>query len=289
MLDKAILVQLFLAGNQSPVWIHPQFDPIALSLGPVAIHWYGLMYLVGFMAGAGLGLYRASQPLSGWKKEDVWDLLFFVALGVVIGGRLGYVFFYNFAFYVNRPIELFYLWSGGMSFHGGLLGVIVSLWWFASRRRRSFLSVADFLAPLCALGLGAGRIGNFINGELWGKVTEVPWAVAVNGQLRHASQLYEALLECLVLFVILWTYSARPRPTMVVTGLFLLCYGVCRFLVEFVRLPDAHIGYLAFGWVTLGQVLTLPMILGGIAMMFLAYCRPIGGVNQPGESSLGGQ
>ena len=270
MLDKAILVWLFFAGNPSPVWIHPQFDPIALSLGPVAIHWYGLMYLVGFMGGAGLGLYRASQPLSGWKKEDVWDLLFFAALGVVIGGRLGYVVFYNFAFYVDRPIELFYLWSGGMSFHGGLLGVIVSLWWFASRRRRSFLSVADFLAPLCALGLSAGRIGNFINQELWGRVTDGPWGMVfpLAGPLpRHPSQLYEATLEGAVLFAIVWIYSAKPRSPGRTSGVFLIGYALFRFLIEFVREPDSHLGYVLIG-LSMGQLLCVPMLVCGAWLYF---------------------
>ena len=271
------------------MFTYPGFDPIAVQIGPLGIRWYGLMYLTGIVGGWWLARRRIDSdgPVKG--KAQVDDLNFYLALGVILGGRLGYMLFYDTAGIIEEPLSVVMIWKGGMSFHGGLLGVIAAMALYARKSGCSLLVLADFVAPLIPIGLGAGRIGNFINGELWGKVTEVPWAVAVNGQLRHASQLYEALLEGLVLFVILWTYSARPRPTMSVSGLFLLCYGISRFVIEFVRLPDAHIGYLAFGWVTLGQVLTLPMILGGIAMVFLAYRRPNGGVNQTGGASLGEQ
>jgi len=254
----------------------PNIDPVAISLGPLKIHWYGLMYVIGFFGGWWLGVMRAKRPDSGWRKEEVSDLLFYAALGVILGGRLGYVLFYNLGYYLKHPLEIFYLWTGGMSFHGGMLGVILAMWLFGRRTKRHWLAVTDFIAPLVALGLGAGRLGNFINHELWGKVTDVPWGMVFRnaGPLpRHPTQLYEFALEGVALFLILWLYSSKPRPTAAVSGLFLLCYGSFRFLVEFVREPDTHIGYLAFGWVTMGQVLSLPMILLGIWMMWWAHQR----------------
>ena len=252
---------------------HPGIDPVAFSLGPLRVHWYGLMYLVGFLGGAGLGIYRARRPESGWRSQEVWDLLFYVALGVIIGGRLGYVLLYNLPHYLSHPADLLRIWTGGMSFHGALVGVIVAVWLFARRSGRAFLSVGDFLAPLCPLGLAAGRIGNFVNQELWGRVTELPWGVVFAGAgplPRHPSQLYEAFLEGVVLFIVVWSYSARPRPLGAVSGLFLLCYGIVRCGVEFVREPDLHIGFLALGWVTMGQLLSVPMIVAGVWLMVRA-------------------
>lgn len=252
---------------------HPGIDPVAFSLGPLRVHWYGLMYLVGFLGGAGLGIYRARRPESGWRSQEVWDLLFYVALGVIIGGRLGYVLLYNLPHYLAHPADLLRIWTGGMSFHGALIGVIVAVWLFARRSGRAFLSVGDFLAPLCPLGLAAGRIGNFVNQELWGRVTELPWGVVFAGAgplPRHPSQLYEAFLEGVVLFIVVWSYSARPRPLGAVSGLFLLCYGIFRCAVEFVREPDLHIGFLALGWVTMGQLLSVPLIAAGAWLMVRA-------------------
>ncbi len=251
----------------------PDIDPIAIEIGPLAIRWYGLMYVLGFLGGWWLGVVRARRPGTGWRKEEVADLLFYVALGVILGGRLGYVLFYNLPHYAMHPLEVFYLWEGGMSFHGGLLGVALALWLYARHTARRWLAVSDFLAPLAPVGLGLGRIGNFINQELWGKVTDLPWGMVFRhaGPLpRHPSQLYEAFLEGLVLFVVLWLYSARPRPMGAISALFLIGYGTFRFLVEFVREPDPQLGYLAGGWVTMGQALSLPMILGGVALFVWA-------------------
>jgi phosphatidylglycerol:prolipoprotein diacylglycerol transferase len=256
--------------------IHPQFDPIALQLGPVAIRWYGLMYLIAFVAGLLLGRLRVKQrPDLGWTTRDLDDLLFYCVLGVVLGGRLGYVLFYKFSEYMHDPIRIFYVWEGGMSFHGGFLGVILAMLWFARRTRRKWFEVTDFLAPLVPLGLGAGRIGNFINAELWGRPTSLPWAMIfpnVDVQPRHPSQLYEAGLEGVLLFLILWFYSRKPRPTGAVSGVFLLGYGILRFAVEFTREPDNFLGLLAMGW-SMGQWLSIPMIIGGIVMLAWAY-RP---------------
>jgi phosphatidylglycerol---prolipoprotein diacylglyceryl transferase len=255
---------------------YPNIDPVAVSFGPVAVHWYGLMYLIGFVASWWLGVVRARKPGSGWKAEEIGDLIFYGALGVIIGGRVGYILFYNFGLFVEDPLLLFRVWQGGMSFHGGLLGVLVAMWLYGRKTGRTFFQVTDFMAPFVPIGLGAGRIGNFINGELWGKPTDLPWGMVfpfLDAQPRHPSMLYEALLEGLVLFAVLWLYSSRARPTRAVSGLFLLGYGLFRFGVEFVRQPDAHIGYLAMGWLTMGHVLSAPMILFGILLLVLAYRR----------------
>ncbi len=254
----------------------PDINPVALDLGPVKIHWYGIMYLVGFAAAWWLGHMRAKQPHSPFKPEQISDLIFYGALGAVLGGRLGYMLFYDLANYLEHPLNVFKVWEGGMAFHGGLIGVLVAMWLYSRKLKLGFFVVTDFLAPLVPIGLGAGRMGNFINGELWGKVTDVPWGMVFPhaGELpRHPSQLYQATLEGLALFLILWFFSAKPRPTLAVSGLFLICYGLFRFIVEFARQPDAHIGYLAFGWVTMGQVLSLPMIIAGIVLMVWAYKR----------------
>ena len=239
------------------------------------MRWYGLMYLVGFVLGW-LGVrYRAKQSGSPVELARCEDLVFYVALGVFIGGRLGSMLFYDLSRLIAEPLSLFRVWEGGMSFHGGLIGVLIAMALFARRIGQPFFAVADFAAPWVPIGLGLGRIGNFINGELWGKATssDAPWAVIVDGIPRHPSQLYEAFLEGVVLFVVLFLYSAKPRPSMAVSGLFLLLYGVFRIAVEFIRLPDEHIGYLALGWLTLGHVLSAPMVLVGAALLWMALRR----------------
>ncbi|SFG91270.1 prolipoprotein diacylglyceryl transferase [Neptunomonas qingdaonensis] len=256
------------------MWVH-DIDPIALDLGFIQVHWYGLMYLVGFGAAFWLGGYRARQAGSGWTEEQVSDLIFWGAMGVVLGGRMGYVLFYNFDQFLADPLWLFAVWEGGMSFHGGLLGVLVMIWLFGKKHAKSFMQMGDFVAPLVPIGLGAGRIGNFIGGELWGRAADVPWAVVfprtADGVARHPSQLYEAFLEGVVMFVVLWWFSSKPRPRMAVSALFLIMYGVFRSFVEFFREPDAHIGYIAFGWLTKGQLLSLPMVVVGVLMLLWAY------------------
>jgi len=288
---------------------YPDLNPVALSLGTwhlfghvfqPSIHWYGITYLAGFLGCYLAAFVRVRKPGSGWTKEQLADLLFYVALGVVLGGRIGYTLFYA---YDNQghwlewqnPLYLFQVWDGGMSFHGGLLGVLAALWLFARKYHKRYFEVADFTAVVVPIGLAAGRIGNFINGELWGKVSTLPWAMripcfntrftgseycrdAINGfsQPRQPTQLYEFLLEGVVLFVVLWVFTLKPRPRMAVSALFALLYGCFRFLVEFVRLPDPQFGYLAFGWLTMGQVLSLPLIILGGVVLVLAYRRKQG-------------
>lgn len=255
---------------------YPDIDPIAVSLGPLKVHWYGIMYLIGFAAAWWLGKRRAARPGSPLTPEQVADMIFYGALGVVVGGRAGYVLFYNFEQFLQDPLWLFAVWEGGMSFHGGLIGVIVTMLLYARKLGVRFFALADFVAPLVPIGLGAGRLGNFIGGELWGRVTDLPWGMVFPhaGDLpRHPSQLYQLALEGVALFVILWLYSAKPRPTMAVSGLFLICYGIFRFMVEFVRQPDAHLNFVALDWVTMGQLLSLPMVAAGVLLFLLAHRR----------------
>ncbi len=255
---------------------YPQIDPVAISLGPLQVHWYGLMYLVGLGAGWWLATRRVRRSGAIMTEQQVGDLVFWVALGVILGGRLGYVLFYNFDQFLQEPLSLFYIWEGGMAFHGGLIGVILAMLLFARKLGLKFFQIADFVAPFVPIGLGAGRIGNFINGELWGRATDLPWGMQFPGAgevYRHPSQLYQFALEGVVLFALLWWFSSRPRPMMAVSGLFLVGYGSFRILVEFVREPDAHLGYLAFDWLTMGQLLSLPMVLAGVFLMVWAYRR----------------
>lgn len=253
---------------------YPTIDPVALQLGPLKIHWYGLMYLIGFAAAWWLATRRGKTADPVWDKDKISDLIFYGALGVVLGGRIGYTLFYSFGKFVSDPLIIFRIWEGGMSFHGGFLGVMLAMVFFARKYKVAYFDLMDFVAPVVPIGLGAVRIGNFINGELWGRVTDVPWAMVFpnGGALpRHPSQLYEFMLEGVALFVIVWFYSSKPRPRMAVSGVFALGYGCFRFFVEFYRQPDAHIGYLAFDWFTMGQLLSTPMIAVGIGLIWWAY------------------
>ncbi|GAA0471712.1 MULTISPECIES: prolipoprotein diacylglyceryl transferase [Tatumella] len=283
----------------------PKFDPVIFSVGPVALHWYGLMYLIGFIFAMWLAGRRASKPGSGWTKNEVENLLYAGFLGVFLGGRIGYVLFYNLPLFLANPLYLFKVWDGGMSFHGGLIGVIVVMLVFARRTHRTFFQVSDFIAPLIPFGLGAGRLGNFINGELWGRVDpNCPWAMLFPGSRsedlalvathpqwqslldtygvlpRHPSQIYELLLEGVLLFIILNVFIRKPRPRGSVSGLFLIGYGAFRIIVEFFRQPDAQLGLFG-GVISMGQILSIPMILAGVIMMIWAYrSSPL---KQPGE------
>ncbi len=256
--------------------IYPEINPVAIAIGPIKIHWYGIMYLLGFLGGWTLATYRSKRANSGWHKTQIDDLLFYIVLGIILGGRIGYMLFYHPTILLENPLKLLMIWQGGMSFHGGLIGVLIAMALYAKKINKTFFMVTDFIAPFVPIGLFTGRIGNFINGELWGHPTDLPWAMVfphVDNLPRHPSQLYEALLEGLVLFIILWIYSRKPRPRMAVSGLFLLGYGCFRFAVEWARQPDSHLGYLAFNWLTMGQALSLPMIVIGIILLGLAYIR----------------
>jgi phosphatidylglycerol:prolipoprotein diacylglycerol transferase len=255
------------------VLVHPDIDPIAFAIGPLAVRWYGLMYLAGFAAGWWLGLSRIKRGVAPVSSIQLDDLLFHAVLGVILGGRLGYVLFYKPGYYAAHPLEIFALWQGGMSFHGGLLGVMAAMLFAARRHGIDYLRLMDFVAPLCPLGLAAGRMGNFINGELWGRVTDLPWGMVFRGAgdaPRHPSQLYQFALEGIALFALLWWFSSRPRPLGQVSAVFLIGYGAFRFLAEFAREPDAFLGTLAFG-MTMGQWLCVPMIAGGLWL--LAWSR----------------
>lgn len=261
-------------------------------LGPLALRWYGLAYLAGFAVAWWLGTRRAASGAAGaWTDKDVSDVVFYGALGAVLGGRVGYVLFYGFEQFLDDPLWLFRIWDGGMSFHGGLLGVIAALWWFARRTERTFLAAADFVAPLIPIGLGLGRLGNFVNMELPGRPTEMPWGLIYPCRAdairqlnplctgpwedfaRHPSPLYQAFTEGVVLFVIVWLFAAKPRAVGAVSGVFLLSYGTLRFATEWFRQPDSHLGFLAFEWLTMGQLLSLPMVLFGIVLLGMAGRR----------------
>ncbi|MBU2710634.1 prolipoprotein diacylglyceryl transferase [Zooshikella harenae] len=272
------------------MYVH-DIDPIALQLGPLKVHWYGLMYLVGFAGGWALMSYRAKRSNGLWQVEQVSDLLFYIALGVILGGRIGSMLFYHFDAWLENPLQVFKVWDGGMSFHGGLLGVLIAMYFYGKKINKSFFQMTDFIAPMVPLGLAAGRVGNFINGELYGRVTDVSWAMIFpqGGSLpRHPSMLYECALEGVLLFLALWWYSSKPRPRMAVSGLFLLGYGLARFTVEFFREPDSHLGFIAFDWLTMGQLLTVPMIILGIAFIVYAYhCRAlVDGMNSDDRSYM---
>lgn len=287
--------------------VHPNFDPVAIHLGPLAVRWYGLMYLIGFILAIVIGRLRLKLPYvaaQGWSARDIDDIVFYGVLGTVLGGRLGYVLFYKPDFYFAHPLDVFKVWQGGMSFHGGFLGVAAAIALFAWQRKRSWLQVTDFIAPMVPSGLAAGRLGNFINGELWGRVTspDAPWAMMFPGASRddgawlaahpaeaakwhlnevfaqyqmlprHPSELYEIALEGIALFLVLWFYSRKPRPLGAITAVFVIGYGLARFTVEFAREPDDYLGLLSFG-LSMGQWLSLPMIVGGTLLLIWAYRR----------------
>ncbi|MEL6447425.1 MAG: prolipoprotein diacylglyceryl transferase [Pseudomonadota bacterium] len=254
--------------------VYPEISRVAFSLGPVKVHWYGLTYLVGFVLSYIVGRHRAKREDTPVTPAQVEDLIFFGALGVIVGGRVGYLLFYGWAQVAQDWHYIYRFWEGGMSFHGGLLGVLVAMWWFARRNGKTFFQITDFVAVFTPLGLLCGRIGNFINGELWGKPTEALWGFLVGDEVLHPSMLYEAALEGVVLFLILYTYTARPRAVGATSGLFLFFYGLFRSLVEFVRVPDEQYGYLAFDWLTMGQVLSAPMILFGLFLFLRATRQP---------------
>jgi len=256
--------------------VYPEIDPVAIDLGVLQIRWYGISYVAGILLAWWLLRRRIISLYTDWTTEQLSDLVFYATVGIILGGRLGSVLFYNFSYYMQQPLAVLRIWEGGMSFHGGLIGVLVAIWLFSRKSNKKFFAVSDFLIPVVPIGLLSGRIGNFINGELWGRPTDLSWAMIFPdpraGNLpRHPSQLYEAFLEGLVLFVILWWFSARPRPAMAVTGLFFVFYGFFRGSIEFVREPDANIGFLIGNWLTMGMVLSFPMVIIGSVFLFIAY------------------
>jgi len=264
-----------LVSADSVTMIHPQFDPVALSLGPLQIQWYGLMYLAGFAAGLYLGLWRArKQPWRGFTPEQVQDLLFYIVVGIIAGGRVGYVLFYNLDSFFQNPLYLLRIWEGGMSFHGGFLGVALAVILFARKTGKPIFTVGDFVAPLVPPGIFFGRLGNFINGELWGRPTDVPWGMVfpqVDTLVRHPSQLYQLAGEGAGLFILMWWFSRKPRPRMAVSAMFMIGYGLFRTVAEFFRQPDAQLGIRALGFLTQGMILSIPMILVGVLLLFWAY------------------
>lgn len=252
---------------------YPNIDPVALSLGPIKIYWYGIMYMLAFFSAWYLAVLRAKKS-DTWTQAQVTDLIFYGAFGVILGGRLGYVLFYKFTDFIHDPLMLVQIWQGGMSFHGGLLGVLVAMVLFAKKYHKTFYQVTDFVSPLVPLGLGFGRIGNFINGELWGRVTDAPWGMVFPhaGMLaRHPSALYQAFLEGVVLFLIVWIFSSKPRPTMAVSGVFALGYALLRIFSEMFREPDAHIGFVFLNAITMGQLLSFALAIWGILLIYFAY------------------
>lgn len=255
---------------------YPNFNPIAFQMGPIKVHWYGIMYLIGFLSAWLLGIYRAKKSNGVWTVEQVTDLIFYAALGVILGGRIGYMLFYDLPGLISHPLTLFKVWDGGMSFHGGLIGVCLALCLYSRYLKKSVWALTDFIAPMVPIGLAAGRLGNFINGELWGRVTtsSVGMIFPTGGPLpRYPSQLFELALEGIALFVILWLFSMKPRPRFAVSGLFLVCYGSFRFFCEFFRQPDPQYGYFAWNWLTMGQILSFPMIIAGIISLIIIYTR----------------
>ncbi len=255
---------------------YPEINPIAFHLGDFPVHWYGLMYLIGIFAAYGLGIWRSSQSFRGIERQEVADILLCAALGVFIGGRLGYMLFYDTTELFSHPLSLIEVWMGGMSFHGGFMGAVLGVWIYALKHKKNFFVISDFFAPMVPIGLGAGRIGNFINGELWGKVTSSPFGMIFpsGGPLpRVPSQLLEAFLEGLILFVVLWLFSRKPRPLSLVSALFLIGYALFRGIAEFLREPDSNRGYLLWGWVTEGQLLSLPMLILGIILLLRIHQR----------------
>lgn len=255
---------------------YPTIDPTLFSIGPLTIHWYGFMYFIGFVFALMLGHYRARQPHSPWQPDQVSDLIFYCIFGLILGARIGYMLFYYRPDPQMADMQMWEFWKGGMSFHGGFIGVAIAMWIFSLKIKKSLFYVSDFVAPLVPFGLAAGRLGNFINGELVGRPTDMPWGMVfpfIDGQPRHPSQLYELALEGIVLFIIVWFFSRKPRPQMAVSGVFLVGYGVFRFFVEFFRTPDAQLGFIAFEWLTMGQLLTVPMVALGLILLWLAYNR----------------
>jgi phosphatidylglycerol:prolipoprotein diacylglycerol transferase len=290
-----------------------QIDPVAFTLGPLKVHWYGIMYMLGFAAAWVLGRRRVrAGRLPGVDEQAYSDLLFYSMLGVIFGARLGYVLFYDLNNYLEQPLLIFKIWQGGMSFHGGLLGVLAACLWWSRKHKMHVFDTVDFLAPLVPAGLGLGRLGNFINGELWGKYTEAGWGVifpyaetgmahmdqaalraqhasgALDALARHPSQLYQFALEGVALFSILWWFSSKPRHRYAVSGMFALCYGIFRFVVEFVRVPDEQIGYMAFGWLTRGQLLTVPLLLLGLFLLWRSHKAPVLQPEPPTDAAKAG-
>ena len=257
------------------MFIYHSINPIAFELGPIAVHWYGIMYLVGFAAVWLLATYRMRKPYwSHWTKAQVSDIVFYGAIGAILGGRIGYTLVYNLPVFLDQPLIIFKIWQGGMSFHGGLFGVAVAWYFYSLYIKKSYFAITDFIAPFIPIGLAAGRLGNFINGELWGRVTTMPWGVVYpsGGPLpRHPSEIYEFLLEGVLLFIILWFYSRKPKPYRAVTGMFMLCYGIFRSFVELFREPDPQLGFIAWHWLTMGQVLSFIMIILGVILLVWGY------------------